>query len=310
MLRGSGPWPAVRWYGKGQAMAEYRAPKKRLHRDFVYLDHDSVLNSLSAIEAGRVDEIIEKTTDATDRAGEGSLKLGPVKAGMSRKRESQLQEELVRKRTWFSAFEAWYRQLQDEEAIGSFDAWDANVRDGLRVGDTIEFQSRVRLSPLHLLFATFAAYARIASPTSPVFKVAAKDALETKNIARMMQEWTKGPGGSQSSSVYFEPAGSKKGSPRIIGRVAETYLVRGLGELDGVFSVVAQVESILAPGDELSAIRVISDTPATPLETHTIAVALGNFKGATSEAMGLDVMDDDITYVHPAVIIRPIAIYR
>jgi hypothetical protein len=291
-------------------MGEYRPPKKRLHRDFVYLDHDSVLNSLSAFEAGRVDEIIEKTTEATDRAVEGGLKLGPAKGGVSRKRESELQGELVRKRTRFSAFESWYQQLRDEDAIGSFDVWDMNVRNGLRVGDTIEFQSRVRLSPLHLLFATFAAYARSASPTGPVFKVAAKDASEARNTAKMMQEWTRGPGGSQSSSVYFEPADAVDGSPRIIGRVAETYLVRGLGEVDGVFSVVAQVEATLEPGNQLSAIRVIRDTPATPLETQTIATALAGFQGAASEAMGVDVRDDDITYVHPAVIVRPIAIYR
>ena len=291
-------------------MGQYRAPKKRLHRDFVYLDYDSVLNSLSAFEAGQVDTIIEKTTEATDRGAEGGIRAGPLKGGVTRKRETELQAELVRKRTWFSAFEAWYQQLHREDAVGSFDTWDMHVRQGLGVGDTIEFQSNVRLSPLHLLFATFAAYAKSASPTSPVFKVAAKDASEAKKTARMMEEWTRGPGGSQASSVYFEPAESSPDSPRIIGRVIDTYLIRGLGELDGQFSVMAQVEAVLGEGDELSAIRVIGDAPATPLETRTIAEALANFQGEATQAMGVVVGDDDITYVYPVVIVRPIAIYR
>lgn len=291
-------------------MATYVAPKKRLHRDFVYLDHESVLNSLSAFEAGRVDEIIEKTKDATDRAAEGGLKVGVVKGGLSKHRESELQEELIRKRTWFSAFEGWYQQLSEEEAIGSFKGWDLGVRDSLRVGDTIEFQGLVRLSPLHLVFATFASYARTASPDNPTFKVTPRDAAEAKDTARMIQDWTKGPGGAQSSSVYFAPQGGVQGAPRIVGRVAEQYLLRGLGELDGFFSIVAQVEAVLGAGDELSAIRVIRDTPATPLETRTIAEALTAFKGPAVEALGITVSDDDITYKHPTVVVRPIAIFR
>jgi len=291
-------------------MSKYLAPKKQLHRDFVYLDFDSILNSLSAIEAGQVDEIIEKTTDATDRAVEGGLKLGPVKGGASRKRESEMQEELVRKRTWFSAFEAWYRALLDEDALGRFEGWDLEVRDALRVGDTVEFQARCRLSPLHLLFATFASYAKEAGPTSPLFKTTAAAAAEVRQTAKMIAEWTKGPGGSRSSSVYFEPVGAADGAPRIIGRVAESYLLRGLGELDGTFTVVAQVEAVLAVGEELSAIRVIRDTPPTPLETNVIATALASFKGDATEAIGVHVEDDDIMYAHPAVVVRPIAVYR
>jgi hypothetical protein len=290
-------------------MSQYHAPKKRLHRDFVYLDHDSVLNSLSAFEAGRVDEIIEKTTEATDRSADAGVKLGPVKGGVDRRREAKLQEELVRKRTWFSAFEGWYQQLREEEALGSFSTWDLAVRDDLRVGHTVEFEGRVRLSPLHLLFATFASYARSASPQSPMFKVTAAAASEARNVARLMDEVTRGPGGSHSSAVYFEPDGVLPEAPRIVGRIDATYLLRGLGELDGVFSVVAQVEALLAPGDELSAIRVIRDTPPTPLETRTIRDALAGLKGP-AEAMGVHVEDGDITYVHPDVVVRPIAIYR
>jgi hypothetical protein len=31
----------------------YKPPKRRLHRDFLYLDYDTIINSLSALEAGR-----------------------------------------------------------------------------------------------------------------------------------------------------------------------------------------------------------------------------------------------------------------
>jgi hypothetical protein len=291
-------------------MSKYNAPKKHLHRDFLYLDHETVLNSLSAFEAGRIDEIIEKTGETSDTSGEVGLNLGPAKGGGAKRREAELHEELVRKRTRFSAFEGWHQQLKAEDAIGSFEGWDLAVRNDMRVGDTIEFQTRVRLSPLYLTFRTYAAYAKEASPTSALFKVTRQEQASAQSTARMMAEWTKGPGGGQSSSVYFEPVGASDGSPRIVGRVDESYVMRGLGELDGEVTAIGQVEALLAKGDELSAIRVVRDTPATPLETRVIAEAMANFKGEAGDAMGVLIDDEDITFRYPVVILRPIAIYR
>ena len=47
----------------------YKKPKSRLHREFLYLDNETIVNSLSALEAGKVDEIISKI----DEAREGGL---------------------------------------------------------------------------------------------------------------------------------------------------------------------------------------------------------------------------------------------
>jgi hypothetical protein len=85
-------------------MSGYRAPKTRLHREFLYLNHDTILNSLSALEAGKVDEIIQKVSQAKEGGLEGSVRAGPVKGGGGRKKIASIEEELVKTRTWFSAF--------------------------------------------------------------------------------------------------------------------------------------------------------------------------------------------------------------
>ncbi len=113
------------------------------------------MNSLSAFEAGKVDEIIEKTSEATDKGLEGGIGKGSTKVSGNRKRQAAIQEELVRRRTWFSAFESWYDVMRSEDAIGRFDKWDLEVRSELEVGDTLEFTADVQLSPIHLMFATF-----------------------------------------------------------------------------------------------------------------------------------------------------------
>lgn len=76
-------------------MPGYRKPKVRLHREFVYLNHDTVLNSLSAVEAGMVDEIIEKTSEARDGGLEASVAAGPVRGGGSKKKTSTI------RKSWF-----------------------------------------------------------------------------------------------------------------------------------------------------------------------------------------------------------------
>ncbi|HXG40697.1 MAG TPA: hypothetical protein VNJ28_07110 [Candidatus Limnocylindrales bacterium] len=291
-------------------MSNYRPPKQQLHRDFVYLDHDSVLNSLSALEAGRIDDIIQKTTEALDGSIQAGLNAGPLKGGAGRKKVSEIQQELVRKRTNFSAFEAWYSKLKSESGIGRFDVWDLDVRNQLEVGHVVEFRALVRLSPLHLLFATLSAYAGLASPTNPVFKVARSEAVSLRETAKIVDQWLGGSRGNRSLSVYIEPVPSGSNSPTIVGRVAEKYLTRELHELDGPFIVVVQIENVLDRNQELAAIRVIRDAPATPIETRSIATALASFQGEVSETMGVPITETDITYRYPTVVCRPIAIYR
>ncbi len=87
-------------------MSGYKRPKVRLHQEFVYLNYDTVINALSAFEAGKVDEIIEKASKAQDGGMDAAIAIGPAKVGGGKKRQSTIQEELTRTRTWFSAFDA------------------------------------------------------------------------------------------------------------------------------------------------------------------------------------------------------------
>jgi uncharacterized protein YicC (UPF0701 family) len=99
-------------------MSGYSKPKTRLHREFLYLNHDTVINSLSAFESGKVDEIIEKVSEAREGGLEGSVGHGVAKVAGGKKKTSNIEEELKRTRTHFSAFEAWSRHLEEAGAFG------------------------------------------------------------------------------------------------------------------------------------------------------------------------------------------------
>lgn len=288
-------------------MSGYTKPKKRLHREFLYLDHETILNSLSALEAGKVDEIIEKVSEAREGGVEGGLGYGPAKLSGGKKKTANIEEELRRTRTWFSAFEAWLSSLEEEEAIGSITSWDLETRDELQVGDTVRFTARVSLSPVQQVFLTYIAFANEVTNADSPFKQPAKNAAETKRIARMMANWMSGKSDTKDLMVYLAPYGAEE--PVVAARLRETFIVGGTQAIEGDYTVVAQVESLIGPDGAVPAIRVIRDVPPTSMETKTITEALANFI-TPAQALGVDISDKDINLQHPGVIVHPIAIYR
>lgn len=65
-------------------MGGYKKPKARIHREFLYLNDSTVVNALSAIEAGKVDEIIEQAKTTTGSGVEAGLGYGPAKIAARR----------------------------------------------------------------------------------------------------------------------------------------------------------------------------------------------------------------------------------
>jgi hypothetical protein len=285
----------------------YMKPKNRLHREFLYLNYDTIINSLSALEAGKIDEIIQKANQAREGGFSGGISGGPLEVGGGKKKTTSIEEEMVRTRTIFSAYEAWYRYLKDGDAIGVLDEWNGDVRDQLSVGDTLEFQCRLTLTPVHKVFRTFLAFAAQAELADSVFHQTGEELKETRKIARMMQNWLGGKEAPNHFPVYVAPL--EVDIPRVLARLDETYMLSPKEGIDGVYNFMGQVDEILRPGDTISAIRVIRDVPPTSVEVTTITEALTNLIEPALE-LGVDITAEDIEVPYPAVILRPIAVYR
>jgi hypothetical protein len=288
-------------------MSTYKPPKRRLHRDFLYLDHDSVINSLSAIEAGKVDEIIQKVNEAREGGFDAKLTAGPVKGGGGKKRAAKIEEELVKTRTWFSAFDAWHRHLIEEEALGMFETWGPDVRAELAVGDTLEFNADLVLSPVHKLFRTFLSFAESAGKPGSVFHQTGAELAETKAIARSMTEWMGGRDKPTHLPTYLRPGGVRE--PRIVARLKDEYMIGNREDVEGTYRVVGQVAALLAGDQVQSAIRIIRDVPPTPGEVKVIDEAMIHFVEPGRE-LGVEIDPTDINIPAPAVILRPIAIFH
>ena len=219
-----------------------------------------------------------------------------------------MEEELVRTRTTFSAFGAWYTTLESADALSTFDEWNDDVRNSLGVGDTIEFQAEVELTPVHLLLRTYLAFAAATEHPGSPFQQKGSDLSETKSTAKLMRSFVEGGvPGSSIYPVYFKPFGID--SPRMVGTLVGEHIVRAKDGIQGEYRVIAQVDQVLDSGLGVAALRALGDVPPTTLEVNTVSDALAHFIEPAGE-FGLEITTDDLIVPPPVVVVRPIAVYR
>ena len=285
----------------------YRKPKARLHREFLYLDDGSIVNSLSAIEAGKIDEIIEQTRLTTGSGIEAGLGYGPAKIAAKKGKDSDVTANLRRTRTAFSAFDAWYRHLSEAEALGVLTSWDEDTRNQLEVGDTIELRARLEIAPIHKLIALFVKYVESANRPDSFLTVDKRQMPGLRKVAQQAKGMLRGADGGTSTLVYVQPFG--EGSPPMLASLSDQNLVGDLGSVDGEYTVIAQVSMLLREADRIAALRVMNDAPRTDNEVATMTEALEGLVESAS-GMGIKIDAGDKSFGYPTVIVHPLAVFR
>lgn len=285
----------------------YKKPRQQLHREFLYLDDSAIVNALSAMESGKIDEIIEQAQVVRESGFDASLGYGPAKLAAKKGKTSDVTANLVRTRTAFSAFEAWYQYLIAEDGLGRLTGWDEETRNDLEVGDTLEVRAHIEFAPIHKVFALFLAYADNANKPDSVIRMKTAEVAQMKKIAAQARGMFRGADGAISNLVYIHPLGVNQ--PLIIGALSENHIVGDIASIDGEYKVVLQVSSLLRESDSLPAIRAVSDAPRTDAEAAKVTEALDGLVEAAHN-LGVTIGDQDKGFTYPTVVTRPIAIFR
>lgn len=288
-------------------MVKYRKPDKRVHRGFLYLDDETVINSLSAVESGKIDEIVAKVISAREGGFGGGVGFSGVQVEGSRKSNSSLEEEIVRTRTRFSAFEVWYKGLIDAKAIGRFDGWGADSLDGVEPGDTIEFRASIEVAALQTLIRLFFWFAGQARTQGSMFSQKGAQLEATKTAEKVMKALLGSDESRDEVLLSVFPVGGE--GPAVVMPVNPHWLIGRLGELGGEYTVIAQVNQVLTEGDELPAIRLTRDVAPTPLEITTLKGAVANFV-EPAKGLGIEISESDAAVRGPALVLTPIAVYK
>lgn len=289
-------------------MAIYKAPKERLHRDFFYLNDEIAINSLSALESGKVDEIVSRTSTAREGGFSGELKLPVVDMGLggSKKASSEIEEEMVRTRTRFSIFDAWYRLVQERRGLGTFDGWGPDALEGVEPGDTVEFRGGLSQGPLQTVLRLYLWFAEQATRDGNMFSQKGEERKTTLASAKNVRQLL---GDADDDEVPLLAAPLGDDGPSVLLSVSRKWLIGRLGQLGGTFGIVGQVVQIVEDGDEYPVIRLTKDVVPTPLEIDTLKNAVEPFV-EPAKGLGVNVEASESVIKGPVLVINPIAIYR
>lgn len=187
-------------------MPIYKRPSKKVHRGFFYLNDETVINSLSAVEAGKIDEIVAKVNTAREGGFGGGIGAQGVKIEGGRKATSGFEEEMVRIRTRFSIFELWYQSLTEGKALGTFDGWGPDALSGVDTGHTVELRAVLEVAPVQTLFRLFLWFAEQAKTKGTAFSQKGDELKSTKEAERTMRMLL-GDGADDRMTVFVTPLG-------------------------------------------------------------------------------------------------------
>jgi hypothetical protein len=280
-------------------------PKNNLFRTFLYLDAQEVVNSLSALEGGEVDEVL--TRIAEEGGGElgGEVAAGPIRGRAGKRKQRKLEEEVRRRRTEYSAASALLRLLHEQEAIGVLSgSYDQDVYEQLEEQMLLELRGNIRIHPLHQMLSAGRAWLA-AAPTFGIPKADIQTARELVQIFEAMSQST----GERLTFLAFVETSADQATYRLVVPIQEQYLLVPLDDFVGRATFVAQVDRILRDDEELLALRLLRNAPPLPLEREGILEALPDLLSAFQE-LGIAAALEDFVLAKPTVILKPIVIFK
>src|SRR5918995_3136846 len=131
---------------------------KRIYGDyirFLLVDGNDVINALSGIEGGGIDQILARTKDLRARnmglnASVSTSAAGNAGASASSNRSSEYEEEVVRKRTIHSAAVALLDNLERKRQIKIIGrTYSSALYEDLEENMLVRLEAEIRLHPLH-----------------------------------------------------------------------------------------------------------------------------------------------------------------
>jgi len=286
----------------------YNAPKKRVHRGYTYLDHTIVINSFSAMESGKIDEVAAKIAQARDGGFSGGINAdtgalgGKIEGG--KKSTAFFEEEVVRTRTRFSIFELWYQKILEEKALGTFDGWDDSALSAVTPGDTVEITGALQIVSLQTLLRLFKWFAAQAQDHNSPF---VQKGEELKTMKAGLKSLEVLLGGTDEVLAMLLTEGDP--GPAVAVVLDANWLIGALGRLDGTYTVVAQAEMVLDEDDRWPTVRLTTEAPVTKFERDTRTEVVGNFV-EPAKALGITIAANEAELSGPALLLRAIAIYR
>lgn len=285
----------------------FKKPESTLYRTFLYLNSNDTINFLSGLQGGDVDQILLRTEDSGGHGLGGGVTAGPVKAEAKKNKNRRREEELLLKRTMHSAATTMLQKVHDAKAIGVIDGpYGPEIRDQLEENMLLEFKAEIRVHPLHQAVNVLKEFSTVA----PQWGLSKAEVKGLPQAAQQMERMFQGGGNKKSLLFYAEADGADR-EHKLVLPVKDEHLLVPLDEFGGRATFVAQVDKIPADGEEVLAARIIKNSPVLPAEKKAMLELVPELQEAlAAPEIGIHLDEDDIVLKEPAVILKPLFIYR
>lgn len=282
----------------------FTPPASQAFRRFVALDVDSIMAALSALDGGAVDAILEKRIDESGGEAGVGLRAGPAQGKAAKNKARRVEAEIQKVRTQHSAASTLIDRLHEASAVGVLDgSLDSDALAQLKPGMTIQARGQFRLHPLFQLEAVMQSFIR----NAPALGLS-KDAAELKEPLKIFQTLIGTRDGQGRLLVDIDTGPAQEA--RMIAFVRQTMLQVDVEDLVGEFTIVGQVDEIVDDESEPAmTLRLVRGASAGEDERQAMTDGLREM-GVAAKDIGVAITDDDLFVKPPAVVLRPIAIWR
>lgn len=277
---------------------------------FLFLDADQTVESLSALEGGFIEELRRvslEDSDSGQKTGE-ALDHGPLQAeeSLSEDQRVRREEEMLLKRTGYSQITTLLDKLRELGALGTIEIYSPEVYEHIEEGELYEFTAEIRLHSFHQFVSVVQGWAETGKDWGM------EDGGEFEGLGRKVENAFYGRNRDKAILTVFADMEGAEPDYKVAMAVKKDNLLVGLEELTGKATFVAQVQRKVAEGQKVPAARLVRKTPVvSPAEQKMmldIVPALQRVPG--TEDIGLGAAEGDILLRKPAVIMKPLCIYR
>jgi hypothetical protein len=286
-------------------MATLQKPETKLHRRFLYLDGDDVINMLSALEGGDVDEILTRTGEDASSGKGGEIDLKVAKGKGSKNKSRRFEEEMKRKRTTHSATTALLRKLHEAHAIGVLDGdYDSEIYAELEAHMLLEFKANIRIHPLHQTISAIRALIK----SGPALGVEKSDIAELRVVLNLVEQLSQTGDAGKTFLAFASTSGTTDGYLLLLP-IQEASLLVPLDDFGGEATFVAHVDRILGSDEEMMALRLLRNSPLLPMEQKGVREAVPGLVKVLNN-LGIEAAEEEFILGEPAVLLKPVCIFK
>lgn len=293
-------------------MEGFKKPDRKARGKFVeylYLDADQTVASLSAFEGGLIEELRSLSEEESDKGGKigGAVGYGPLKAegNLGKNQRARREEEVLLKRTGYSRITTLLDKLRELGALGFIPEYTPDVYEQVEEGELYEFRAEIRLHPFH----QFVSYVQGIAQTGRDWGMGDED---LDRIAKEAEDAFYGKNRNKTLLTAFADAEGAEPGYQIAMSVKKENLLVDFEEFSGTATFVAQVQRKVAAGQKVPAARLVRKSPiVSPVEQQMMLGMLPALRDAPeAQDMGIEVAEEDILLRKPAIVVKPLCIYR